>query len=209
MFAHYRKPVLIILERNGRGRAGRNDNMILEFLADGFEEIEALTPVDVLRRGGLDVKTVAVGGMSKKVCGSHGIEITADLSMEEALSICAEPEMIILPGGMPGTRNLDADENVEKYIFSSAERGAFIAAICAAPMVLGKRGLLRGRRAICFPGFENTLDGAVISDKRVETDGNMITACGMGAATEFALELLAVMKGESAAENMHSVILAK
>lgn len=184
--------------------------MIIEFLADGFEEIEALTPVDVLRRAGLDVKTVAVGKEgSRTVCGSHGIEVTADLTMTEAVRTCSAPEMIVLPGGMPGARNLDADGDVDRFIRDADTRGAYIAAICAAPMILGKRGMLRGKRATCFPGFEDTLEGAVLNGNRVETDGNLITACGMGAATEFALALVGVMKGESAADDLHGVILAK
>lgn len=182
--------------------------MILLFLADGFEEIEALTPVDVLRRADLDLKTVAVGKSGKTVTGAHGISVLADLTMDEAKAVCPEPEMIVLPGGMPGAKNLDLDRDVDVYISGAYERGASIGAICAAPMILGKRGYLRGKRATCFPGFEDTLEGAVVTGARVESDGNTVTACGMGAAGEFALELLCLLKGESAAENMRSAILA-
>lgn len=184
--------------------------MILLFLADGFEEIEALTPVDVLRRAGYDLKTVAArsdGG--KNVTGAHGITVCADLTMNEAKALCASPDMVILPGGMPGTKNLDADADVDRYVTDAVKRGAFVGAICAAPMILGKRGILRGKRAVCFPGFEDTLDGATVTGNRVEIDGNIVTACGMGAANEFALALLSVMKGESAAEEMRLAILAK
>ena len=184
--------------------------MILLFLADGFEEIEALTPVDVLRRAGFDVKTAAVGkGRDKTVLGAHGIPVCADLTMKEAKKLCPEPEMVILPGGMPGAKNLDGDADVDAYVMEAYARGAYIGAICAAPMILGKRGLLKGRRAACFPGFEKYLDGADCTGGRVETDGKIVTACGMGAAGEFALALLSLMKGESAAEEMRLAILAK
>ena len=184
--------------------------MVLLFLADGFEEIEALTPVDILRRAGIDIRTVAVtDGESCIVKGSHCIPVEADIKLSEAEKICPTPEMIILPGGMPGAKNLDANETVDHYVTDSARRGAYIAAICAAPMIPGKRGLLDGKRATCFPGFEDHLTGAVLTGGRVETDGQFITACGMGAATEFALAIVKVMKGESAAEEMRRAVLAK
>lgn len=182
--------------------------MILLFLANGFEEIEALTPVDVLRRAGFDVKTVAVGQAEKDVVGSHGITVRADLSMSEAKTLCSSPEAVILPGGMPGAKNLDEDADVDKYIRKTEKGGGVLGAICAAPMVLGKRGYLRGKRATCFPGFEDTLDGAIVTGGRVEIDGKTVTACGMGAAVEFALALVNVLKGESAAEEMRRAILA-
>lgn len=184
--------------------------MVLLFLADGFEEIEALTPVDVLRRADIDVKTVAVGKKEEKtVNGAHGIAVCADLSMNEAKEICPCPEAVVLPGGMPGAKNLDADPDVDRYVKDACERGALIGAICAAPMILGKRGILKGRRATCFPGFENTLAGAKVTGGRVEADGTVITACAMGAAEEFALALVGAMKGESAAEEMRRAIYAK
>ena len=184
--------------------------MILVFLADGFEEIEALTPVDILRRAGYDTKTVSVGkGRDKVVNGAHGIPVCADLTMKEAKKICAEPEMIVLPGGMPGAKNLDSDSEVDAYVKEAYDRGGYIGAICAAPMILGKRGMLDGKCATCFTGFEKELVGAVVTGGRVEIDGNIVTACGMGAACEFALALIKVMKGESAAEDMRLAILAK
>ena len=183
--------------------------MVLLFLADGFEEIEALTPVDVIRRAGVDIRTVAVKKTGKTVTGAHGMEISADLTVKEAEKLCAEPEMVVLPGGMPGAKNLDGDESVDRFVREAYGRGAFVAAICAAPMIPGKRGMLDGKRATCFPGFEQYLKGAEYTGGRVEIDGNMITACGMGAATEFALALVKVMKGERAAEDMRLAILAK
>ena len=184
--------------------------MVLEFLAEGFEEIEALTPVDVLRRAGFEVKTAAVGSADatgKVVTGSHGIPVTADMTAEEAEG--CEIEAVILPGGMPGAKNLDADPTVDRIVRKAAADGKIVSAICAAPLVLGRRGLLASKRATCFPGFENELKDAEVTGARTETDGNVITACGMGAATEFALALLSKMKGEAAAEEMRAAILAK
>ncbi len=186
--------------------------MILEFLADGFEEIEALTPIDVLRRAGLDVKTVAVGKENdKSVVGAHGISVVADITSGEAFGLLKNNnlEMIILPGGMPGAKNLDESSVVDLFVSRAAKDGAYIASICAAPMIPGKRGLLRGRRAVCYPGFEKYLDGALPFDGKVAVDGKYVTACGMGAALEFALELVRLMKGAEAAENIRASILAK
>ncbi len=184
--------------------------MVLLFLAEGFEEIEALTPADILRRAGFDVKTAAVGG-SRTVVGSHGIPVIADVLAEDALAyLDAEDalEAVILPGGMPGAKNLDADGTVDKIVRFAAEKGILLAAICAAPLVLGRRGLLAGRRATCYPGFENELSGALVTGARTATDGHFVTGCGMGAAVEFALALLSTMKGEEAAQRMRASILA-
>ena len=182
--------------------------MVLEFLADGFEEIEALTPVDVLRRAGVEIRTVAVGKTGTKcVTGSHGIVVEADLAMTDVIG--EKPEMIILPGGMPGAKNLDEDEQVDRFVREAYADGRVIAAICAAPMIPGKRGMLTGKRAVCYPGFEDELKDAVLTGGRVETDGNMITACGMGAALEFALALCERMKGEEAAHNIAAAVLEK
>lgn len=182
-------------------------HMILEFLADGFEEIEALTPVDVLRRAGLDVKTAEVGD-SLVVRGSHGIPVTADMKAEDALSL-EGIDMVILPGGMPGAKNLDADPTVDAVLGRVHAEGGILAAICAAPMILGHRGYLKGKRATCFPGFEGELAGAEYTAGRVEEDGRIVTACGMGAATEFALALVRILKGGDAAESLRCAILAK
>jgi len=186
--------------------------MVLEFLADGFEEIEALTPVDILRRAGVEVRTVAVGKLlTKKTAGSHGIEVETDITMSEAKKFwdSGEVEMIILPGGMPGAKNLDEDKDVDAMVRAAAESGKIIAAICAAPMIPGKRGLLRGRRAVCYPGFEQHLEGAVLTGGRVEVDGNYVTGCGMGAALEFSLALTRLLKGDEAADKLFAAVLAK
>lgn len=183
--------------------------MVYLFLADGFEEIEALTPVDLLRRAGVEVITVGVTG--KTVTGSHGISVSADVCAEEALAMLNSgklPEMIVLPGGMPGAATLDASSVVDTFIEAAERANAYIAAICAAPMVLGKRGLLRGRKATCFPGFEECLEGAEYMDVHTVTDGRYITGRAMGAATEFALALVKVLKGESAADSLRAAVFA-
>ena len=180
--------------------------MVLEFLADGFEEIEALTPTDVLRRAGVDVKTVSIN-KTREVRGAHGITVTADTTIGEVGGI--SPEMVILPGGMPGAKNLDECAPLDAILKNAYENGAYIASICAAPMIPGKRGMLRGKRAVCYPGFEEYLDGAVLTGGRVERDGTMITGCGMGAALEFALELCKALKGEKTAEDIRRGVLAK
>lgn len=186
--------------------------MIIEFLAPGFEEVEALAPLDILRRAGLDIRTVAVtDGRTKTVNGAHNIPVTADLTADEAVAAAKTTpvDMVILPGGMPGAANLDQSETVQFFLDKAAADGAYIASICAAPMIPGKRGLLKGRRATCFPGFEQYLDGAVVTGGRVEVDGNFVTARGMGAAVEFGLTLTAILKGETAADAIASATFAK
>ena len=168
--------------------------MIYLLLADGFEETEALVPLDLLRRAKLDVKTVGITG--KTVTGSHGIAVAADISPRDAKE---KIDALILPGGMPGTKNLDASRDVDRLIEKTLSDGGRLAAICAAPLVLGRRGLLSGKRAVCFPGFENELTGATVTKNRVESDGNVTTAVGMGAAYEFGLELIARLAGRDAA----------
>ena len=178
--------------------------MVYLFLANGFEEIEALCPLDLLRRVGVEVTVVGVG--SDKIMGAHGITVSADVPEEFYRD--SNPEMIILPGGMPGTKNLDASKTVHSAIRAANSHGARIAAICAAPMILGKLGLLCGKEAICFPGFEEYLEGARISEKKVVTDGNITTAKGMGCALEFGLELVAILKGRDVADKLKGDVQA-
>jgi len=178
--------------------------MIYMFLANGFEETEALCPLDILRRASIEVRTVGVG--AKTVTGSHGITVTADMTDKEFNGDALTG--IILPGGMPGTKNLDASPVVEEAIYEAYNGGYLVAAICAAPSVLGKRGLLNGVKAVCFPGFEDKLEGAEITGARVETDGNIITAVGMGAAYEFGLAIVSAIKGEEAAKALAESFLA-
>lgn len=179
--------------------------MIYLFLANGFEEIEALCPLDLLRRAGLQVTTVGVGG-GDMVVGAHGISVGVD--MPDTMYRDSKPEMIILPGGMPGAKNLDESRVVDAALRAGAASGAYLAAICAAPMVLGKRGYLEGKQAICFPGFEGELKNARIADTRVVRDGKIITAAGMGVALEFGLALVAALKGEDAANELRRAVLA-
>lgn len=184
--------------------------MIYVFLADGFEEIEALTPVDMLRRAGGIVCTVGVGG-EKNIRGAHGITVTADITDDEAaerLSGGEIPEMVVLPGGLPGADNLNASPIVDSFIHTAHGAGAFVAAICAAPYILGDRGLLSGRRAVCYPGFEDHLHGAEVVDQGVVRDGNIITARAMGAALPFALELVETMFGKEKRDELAKGVLA-
>ena len=160
--------------------------MIYLFLAEGFEEIEALTPVDILRRAGKQVTTVGIGG--KTVTGSHDISVLSDVADTDL--VLTDADMIILPGGMPGTLNLDASPVVQNAIDVALANGTYIAAICAAPTILGKRGLLNGKKATCYPGMESDLMGAILGEDTVVQDGKIITAAGMGAALPFALKLV-------------------
>ncbi len=157
--------------------------MIYVFLAKGFEELEALTPVDVLRRAGVEVKTVGVTG--KQVRGSHGISVSCDLVIDDA--VFDNLDGIILPGGMPGTVNLEKDNKVNEFIDYASENGKIIGAICAAPSILGHKGLLQGKNAVCFTGFEKELTGAHVLDRPAVRDGNIVTSWGAGGAMDFAL----------------------
>ena len=176
--------------------------MIIVLLADGFEEIEALTTVDMLRRAGLKVKTVGIN--NRVPTGSHGISVVCD-AMPEDINL-SKVMMVILPGGMPGTINLDNSSFTDKAIKAMIKNGGRIAAICAAPIILGRRGLLNGREATCYPGFEKDLQGAKILDRDVITDGNITTARGMGVAIEFAEELLSLLIGKSKTDDISSAI---
>lgn len=178
--------------------------MIYLFLAEGFEEVEALAPLDLLRRAGLSVKTVGVG--TKTVTGAHGISVVADLADTEYADDA--PEMIFLPGGMPGTLNLAASEVVQNAIATAVRTNAYLAAICAAPSILGDLGLLRGKEAICYPGFEDRLVGATLSKKRVVRDGKILTAAGMGVAVEFGLAIVEALLGKDKAEELRRGVLA-
>ncbi len=156
--------------------------MLYIFLANGFEETEAIGCLDVLRRAEIEVKTVGIGG--KEITGSHGVCVATD--------ICADEigldglDGVILPGGMPGTTNLQADDRVINAVKVCARQGKLVAAICAAPMILGKLGLLEGKMAVCYPGFEEHLKGAMVdANALVAIDGNIITGKGAGAAMLF------------------------
>ena len=178
--------------------------MIYMFLANGFEEIEALMPLDLMRRAGLEVTTVGIGG--KDITGSHGITVKADIADSELSD--NSPECVILPGGMPGTKNLDASPVVHKALDDALENNSLICAICAAPMILGKRGILRGKKATCFPGFEEYLEGATVGGRAVR-DGQVITGIGMGAALEFGIEIVAAILGREEADKLAAAVIAK
>ena len=170
---------------------------VYEFLANGFEEVEGLGPVDILRRGGVDVKTVSVTG-TPWVETSHGITLKADLTIEEA--DLSDADMLLLPGGLPGATNLRDHEGVRKALVAQAAKGGRIGAICAAPLVLGSLGLLEGKKATCYPGFEDELKGCNYKEELVVTDGNIITGRGPAAAVPFAFEILKHTKPEKVEE---------
>lgn len=161
---------------------------ICVFLADGFEEVEALAPIDILRRGGQQVVTVSIMP-GRQVTGAHGVAVEADTLFDDCDDLPAA-DLLVLPGGMPGAAHLDGHEGVRQALVAQHERGGLIGAICAAPMVLGHLGLLRGRRATCYPGFEGELDGAEYTAAPVEEDGTIVTAEGPGAAMAFGYALL-------------------
>jgi 4-methyl-5(b-hydroxyethyl)-thiazole monophosphate biosynthesis len=174
------------------------------FLAPGFEEIEAIATLDILRRAGLDVKSVSITGDSK-VTGAHGIAVEADCIYSEIEF--SNAEMIILPGGMPGTKNLNAHEGLKAALTQHAKAGKPLAAICAAPMILGQLGILEGREATCYPGNEVHLKGAILSEYMVVQDGNIITASGPGVAAEFALQIVEYFLGEEKMEEISKALL--
>ena len=161
---------------------------VYEFLANGFEEIEGMAPVDILRRGGVDIKTVSVTG-SEYVQSSHGITIKADLKFEDIADF-DDADMLMLPGGMPGSVNLNEHQGVRKAILKHFESGKHVGAICAAPMVLGSLGILRGKKATCSPGFEKYMDGADYTAELYTIDGNIITGEGPAATLPYAYQIL-------------------
>ena len=174
----------------------RGKAMIYVFLANGFEEIEALAPVDFLLRAGIEVETVGVSG---KFCrGAHGINVEADILLED-IQLNDTLQGIILPGGMPGSQNLFEDERVHKAIDYAFLNNKLVCAICAAPFILGRKGLLKGKNATCFPGFEDELLGANLAESGVIIDGNIVTAKGAGVAWEFGAAICSIITGEEKA----------
>lgn len=165
--------------------------MVYLFLAEGFEIIEALTPVDVLRRGHVDVKTVGIG--SNQIKSSHGITVTTDITIDE-ISSWNDAEAVILPGGMPGTKKLEANTAVIEAVKFCIEHDRIIGAICAAPSILGHLGVLKDKKATAFPSFQQELEGAVLSEDYVVADGKIVTARGMGVSLPFGLKLLELLK---------------
>ena len=174
------------------------------FLADGFEEIEGLTVVDILRRAGVEAQMVSIMG-KKEICGSHKIMVQADACYEDV--DFAGLDGVVLPGGMPGTLNLGAHAGVNETIQSFAEQGKLVVAVCAAPSVLGQAGLLKGKKAACYPGYEDKLTGAEVVYDEVAEAGNIITSRGMGTTIAFALRILAYLEGEDKAAEMAGKIV--
>lgn len=172
--------------------------MIYMFLAPGFEEIEAIATLDILRRAEINVKTVGIN--AEYITGAHGITIKADTT-----NFCEEDiDAIILPGGMPGTLNLNESDIVNSAIDICLKKNSYIFAICAAPSILGERGLLKGKNAVCYPGFEDQLHGANILSESVCQDGKIITAKGPGAAIDFAFKIVEIFKSKGVASNIKS-----
>lgn len=176
------------------------------FLADGFEEVEAITPVDYLRRAGADVALVGVTG--RQATSAHQLVVTCDITLAEVQDE-ALPDMAVLPGGMKGSRNLAASRPLRTLITRLMGEGRFVGAICAAPaVVLGAWGLLDGRKWTCYPGEEESL-GVRVSDARVVVDGNLITSRAAGTAGEFAIALVEALFDSSTAENVRKAVLAR
>lgn len=174
------------------------------FLADGFEEIEALTVVDLLRRAGIEITTASIMGR-KEVTGSHNITVVADTLFEDVNF--DEPDMLILPGGQPGTTNLGNCEPLKDKIKEFDAAGKMLSAICAAPTVYGKMGLLSDKKACCYPGCEVGLKGADVQTTEVTKDGHFITSRGMGTAIPFGLAIIEHFQGEKAAKEMAAKIV--
>ncbi len=176
--------------------------MVYVFLANGFEEVEAITPIDYLRRA--DIQVVTVGVTGKSVTGAHNITVLCDVEADE-IDI-SKVQGIVLPGGMPGTLNLENSAVVQSAIDYCVENGLLISAICAAPSILGHKNLLKNKNAVCFPGFESELYGANITDDFAVTDGNIITAKGAGSASEFAYEIIKYLRDDETAAKIKSTV---
>lgn len=176
--------------------------MVYVFLADGFEIIEALAPVDMLTRAKIDVTTVGVTG--KIVKSSCGVQVVSDEEICD-FEFC-DVDAVVLPGGMPGTLNLENNTAIQSIIDKAVNNNIPVCAICAAPSILGHKGLLMGKQATCFPGFENALEGAAIKNCGVVVDGNFITAKGAGVSVDFGLEIVKKLKGEELANEIRKTI---
>lgn len=176
------------------------------FFAEGFEEIEALTVVDLCRRAGIDTTMVSVTEKDM-VTGSHQITVKMDAMFEKVEF--ADLDMLVLPGGMPGTKNLEAHAALMGQVDAFYEAGKLVAAICAAPSIFGHRGYLKGKKACCYPGFEVALEGAEVTLDSVAASNNVITSRGMGCAIDFSLKIIEVLCGEEKAEELAKAIIYK
>ncbi len=180
--------------------------MVYVLLGAGFEEMEAVAPVDVMRRAGIDVQYAGIGG--DLITGGSGITLKADIRVEDMN--LGNMEMIVLPGGIGGVKSIAANESAVKAIRYAADNGRYIAAICAAPALLGKLGLLEGARAVCYPGMEAGMTGAVpAGNVKTVRDRRFITGQAPGAAIDFGLKLVEVLKGAAAAEKVNNAVYYK
>lgn len=177
---------------------------ICVFLAEGMEEIEALTVVDICRRAQIDTKTVSITD-DRMVTSSHGISVQADMVLSEVEF--DEIDMIVLPGGMPGTLNLEACGPLMEKVEEFDKAGKYIAAICAAPSIFGHKGILENKRACCYPSFEDHLTKAEVTRNPVEVSGHVITSRGMGTAIDFALSIVVCVKGQQCADSIKEAII--
>ncbi len=171
--------------------------MVYVTLANGFEDIEALEPVDIMRRAGIEVKTVGISG--KSATSSHNVTIEADILIDDVN--VADMEMLVLPGG-PGHTNLDESEKVQALISYALENDIYIAAICASPSILGKRGILDGKSYTCFPGFEKFAPMGIFTGEKATLDGKILTGKGAGAAADFGFKMVEILKCEDIADNL-------
>ena len=174
------------------------------FFAEGYEEIEALTVVDLCRRAGIEVEMVSAYG-KESVCGSHGIDVKMDKGIGEVDFDTLD--MIVLPGGMPGTLNLEACEALMEQLDGFYQKGKYVAAICAAPSIFGHRGYLQGRKAVCYPSFEEDLAGADVQFVPALTDGHVICGRGMGCAIEFSLEIIRALVSAQKADSIAEAVI--
>ena len=178
---------------------------ILVHFANGFEEIEALAPVDIFRRAGYNVTMVSVTG-KKEVTSSRNVTIIADALIEDV--DYSDANLIVLPGGAPGTQNLDKSELLKKKIIEHNNNGKLLGAICAAPTILGKMGLLKGLKATCYPGGENDLLGAIVQNERLVYDRNIVTAKGAGVSLDFGFKLVEILDSKEKAEEIRKKMIA-
>ena len=182
--------------------------MVLLFLADGFEEIEALTQVDYLRRAGVEIITVGVNGEYAR--GTRNIVVKADTTLDK-IEYTDDVEMVILPGGLSGMNAMKSSEKVCSIVKTAEQNGKYVTAICASPTIFAHLDMVRGKKCVCYPGMEDELieAGGIYADEPVVTDGRMITARAAGASEEFSFELIRVLKGENAAQAVRKSICAR
>ncbi len=178
------------------------------FLANGFEEVEAVTPIDYLRRAGVELITVGVTG--KTVTSAHKLTVTCDIVLDEAAAMVADSFVAVLPGGLPNSRTLAANEKVKEFAVKTLEAGGIVGAICAAPaLALGAWKLLDGKKFTCYPGMGENLTPPPLAGERVVKDGNIITACSAGAAEEFSFALVEAVCGKTALNKLKSEVVAR